>query len=145
MMSESPSLHVMLRRDWGGPFRRSVVDANGKRLLLFNPGNVTELTTPEEIAAIQKDLGKALLPVVWSDRRREFVVADADSLAEVKPTSTTDVPLASLAGDSSTVTKTEDTVEMEKVGPGEGESIPEEAEKPHEDAPAAPNPMRRKK
>lgn len=53
---------VMLKRDWGGPFRRSVYDSQGNRVktLVFNPGEPVELAE-DELAAVKSDIGPALV------------------------------------------------------------------------------------
>lgn len=73
--------HVMLRRDWNGTFKRTVKPLLGgeSRRLEFSPGEVIEIT-PEEVPAIMNDLGKALLPVEWSDEKRKFVVVEVTNV-----------------------------------------------------------------
>jgi len=53
---------VMLKRTWGGPFRRSVFDTGGKlvKVLVFQPGVPVEINDIE-LAAVLNDIGPALV------------------------------------------------------------------------------------
>lgn len=73
--------HVKLRRDWNGNFRRHIRDANNKitGTLNFAKDEVV-LLTPEECFAVKNDIGKALIPVVWSEPFRKFVPVDMSDI-----------------------------------------------------------------
>lgn len=55
---------IMLRRNWPGPFQRTVRAANGEVIerLTFNPGEPVELTD-QQAQACAKDIGHALVLV----------------------------------------------------------------------------------
>ena len=68
--------HVMLRKNWNGTFRRRInVGTAKERMLEFQPGEVIEIVG-DEIEGVLHDLGKALMPVEWSDEKRKFVEVD---------------------------------------------------------------------
>lgn len=104
--------HVMLRRDWNGNFKRTVKPLMGgeSRRLEFAPGEVIEIT-PEEVPAIMNDLGKALLPVEWSDEKRKFVVVEVtnvDIAATVQ--AATDEPETEATGETEAAADAEPSV-----------------------------------
>lgn len=65
-------MFVMLKRNWPGPFRRSVRDEDGNvvRLLTFAPGEAVKLQGEDEIDAVAADIGNALIEVGLDGRLR---------------------------------------------------------------------------
>ncbi len=72
-------MFVMLRKDWPGSFRRTFGDAKDRQMLEWSPGDVMELKTEAEIAAVKDDIGKALVV------KNPPVVASAPIPQETKP------------------------------------------------------------
>ncbi len=65
----------MLRRNWPGPFRRTVTIGKKKTLYTFNPGEPVKLSAAT-IEAMKTDLGNALLPVELDEKKRPRIITD---------------------------------------------------------------------
>lgn len=98
--------HVMLRKNWNGTFKRAVRDKSGKILktLAFTPGEIVDLRD-SDVEAVLGDLGKALLPMEWSEQFGKFLPVPVGEIdpsnplasattesADAKPPETTDDP-----------------------------------------------------
>lgn len=75
-------IHVRLRPDWKGSFRRTIArDEKGQPtdVRVFNPGEVIKLPL-RELPYIANDLGKALQPMEWSDEFNKFRPVEMEEL-----------------------------------------------------------------
>lgn len=59
-------MHLMLRKDWAGNFRRVVRDETGKPIepetaLEWSPGEIMEVVNENEFNSVKGDIGKALV------------------------------------------------------------------------------------
>jgi len=82
-MSETiTKIHVRLRPDWKGNFRRTIKrDEKGKSLevRVFTAGEVIEIP-PAELPYLADDLGKALQPMEWSNEFNKYRPLDLSEI-----------------------------------------------------------------
>jgi len=75
-------IHVRLRPDWKGSFRRTIArDEKGRStdVRVFNPGEIIQLPLCE-LPYVAADLGKALQPMEWSKEFGKFRPVEMDEL-----------------------------------------------------------------
>lgn len=75
-------IHVRLRPDWKGPFRRTIArneKGQSTDVRVFNPGEVIKLPLCE-LPHIANDLGKALQPMEWSEEFGKYRPVEMDDL-----------------------------------------------------------------
>jgi len=122
------SLHVRLRPDWKGSFRRTIArDAKGKSIdvRVFAPGEVIEIPMAE-LPFLADDLGKALQPMEWSDEFRKF-----------RPVDLTEIDLPAMVA----AIKAGTLKEPEPEPPAISQEIPEAPQQLPVDLPPEPGPV----